>query len=74
MNKHLHPSVHDREHFDSAFLKFYLNVLLLTEVEYDDPSCEDEAKDFKFVKWLIKEKVRVLLMALKMAVLLFTLW
>lgn len=32
----------------------------LTEVDYDDPSCKDEAKDFRFVKWLIKEKVCVL--------------
>lgn len=52
---------------------FYLNFLLLTEVDYDDPSSEDEAKDFRFVKWLIKEKVWVLL-TLKMAVLLFSQW
>ncbi|TWW66381.1 Kynurenine--oxoglutarate transaminase 1, partial [Takifugu flavidus] len=26
------------------------------KVDYDDPSSKDEAKDFRFVKWLIKEK------------------
>uniref|UniRef100_H3C1C4 Kynurenine aminotransferase 1 n=1 Tax=Tetraodon nigroviridis TaxID=99883 RepID=H3C1C4_TETNG len=26
------------------------------EVDFDDPSCKDEAKDARFVKWLIKEK------------------
>lgn len=53
---------------------FYPNFHLLTEVDYDDPSSKDEAKDFRFVKWLIKEKVWVLLLTLKMAVLLFSQW
>ena len=42
------------------FLPFFF-LFFLTEVDYDDPSCKDEAKDFKFVKWLIKEKVCVII-------------
>lgn len=40
---------------------FTSTFCFLTEVDYDDPSCKDEAKDFRFVKWLIKEKVCALL-------------
>lgn len=35
--------------------------VFLTELDYDDPRWKDEAKDFRFVKWLMKEKVCALL-------------
>lgn len=30
-----------------------------TEVDYKEKTSEDEADDFRFVKWLIKEKVTI---------------
>ncbi len=40
--------------FNIAFL--FLNVLL-QDVDLTDPSTKDEPYDYRFVKWLIKEKV-----------------
>lgn len=31
-----------------------------TEVDYKKTTAEDEADDFRFVKWLIKEKVNII--------------
>lgn len=50
-----------RQHGGCKTMIFTSTSCFLTEVDYDDPSCKDEAKDFRFVKWLIKEKVGVLL-------------
>lgn len=37
----------------------WLGSFILKEVDNSDMSSDDEAKDFKFVKWLIKEKVNI---------------
>lgn len=50
-----------QQHGRCKIMFFTSTSCFLTEVDYDDPSCKDEAKDFRFVKWLIKEKVCVLL-------------
>ena len=35
---------------------FYGNCIFITDIEYEDGS--DDPKDYKFVRWLTKEKVR----------------
>lgn len=41
--------------FTSAFLPFHA----VTEVDLNDESSKEESYDFRFVKWLIKEKVKI---------------
>ena len=36
-----------------------LKLSFLTEVDLNDQSSKDESYDFRFVKWLIKEKVNI---------------
>lgn len=35
-----------------------ISAFFSTEVDFNDKSTKDEAYDFRFAKWLIKEKVK----------------
>lgn len=47
-------------HLSSSEISIYLFVFFpQTEVDLNDLSTKDELYDFRFVKWLIKEKVKM---------------